>query len=110
MIQNLQALRNLIEKGFYLHNLSDLISFCDKEIDSAKHKLVLFTFKGIFKELEGYYEPVPISVTQSECLTEGIQEKLYEIIDNVNNLPAEKLFELLTSLIDKLCTNQSKIS
>lgn len=110
MPEDLETLKALIKKGLYFHNLSELISYCDREIHSSKHKLVIFVLREIFNDLKGYYEPPSLTKDEDRILTEGIQQGLLEIIESINQLPNEKLFDLMESFLEKLYNNKSKLS
>lgn len=77
-----------------------MLKTCNTLLQQDKHKLVVFTLKGLFRDLCNFYENEPVIVEEEKILTAGLAEGIEEILDNIDQttLPdLEKLISLYLS-------------
>jgi len=66
---------------------------------------VIFTLKGLFWELSYFYAAAPVEVQKAALLTGGLEEKILEILNNIDGTS----WSSLDNLISLYQSNKAKL-
>ena len=84
-----------MKKGFFERNLSELVSTCEALLQTNKDTLVIFTLKSLFQELSCFYDSAPVKVQEADILTGGLEERILEILGDVDGTSRSSLESLI---------------
>ena len=85
-----------MKKGFFLHNLSELLTECEELLQEKENTLLIFTLKGLFLHLHGFYESEPLTVESAEVLTAGLKEGILELLSDTGSASWSSLEDLVS--------------
>jgi hypothetical protein len=94
-----------VKKGFFETNLSELVGACEALLQTNKNTLVIFTLKGLFRELSCFYDNAPVAVQKADVLTEGLEEKILELLGDIDSAS----WSSVESLISLYQSNKAKL-
>lgn len=85
-----------MNKGFFERNLSELLTACEELLQRNENTLLIFTLKGLFQDLFGFYDNPPVTVEREQVLTAGLKDKILELLNNISNVSSSSLEELIS--------------
>ena len=93
---NLENLISLVNKGFFVHNLSELLTECEELLQENENTLLIFTLKGLFLHLHGFHDCSPVTVESAEVLTAGLKERVLELLSDTGSVSWSSLEDLVS--------------
>jgi hypothetical protein len=81
-VDDIHKLKEFLKKGLYYHNLTELISLCDKLADS-KHPLAFFVLRSIFSGLRNDLYERPLQAKESDLINSNLVEPIDKLLDSV---------------------------
>ena len=83
-MNRLETLRLLIEKGFYYHNICDIISLCN-DISDDQYILLAHTLKGIYYDILPFFDETPVSGETANRLNSALVPEILSIIKKIQD-------------------------
>jgi|SRR5665647_2174234 len=81
-MNQLEQLQLLIKKGFYYHNINEIISLCS-DISDDQYVLLAHTLKGIYNDILPRFDETCVSSETAERLNSTLVPEIVELIQKI---------------------------
>ncbi len=83
-MNQLEQLQQLINNGFYLQNICDVIALC-REISNDDYLLLAHTLKGIYVDILPYFEETPIISEKTDYLNSILVPEITNAVQKIQS-------------------------
>ena len=97
---SLQELRERLEKGFYIHNLDDMVRMCRSLALDTDSPAPFFVMQHIFFKIARYWEDKPLPVEEARLVQSEMVKPLEDLISAIEaNASSEQTLNLLNRVV-----------
>jgi len=97
---NLQELRERLAKGFYIHNLDEMVRLCRSLALDTNSPAPFFVMQHIFFNISRYWEDKPLPVEEARLVELEMIKPLEDLISGIEaNASSEQILNLLNKVV-----------
>ena len=97
---NLQQLRERLAKGFYIHNLDDMVYLCRSLALETYNPAPFFVMQHIFFNIARYWEDKPLPVEEARLVQSEMVKPIEDLISGIEaNASSEQTLTLLNKVV-----------
>lgn len=97
---SLQELRERLEKGFYIHNLYDMVRLCRSLALDTDSPAPFFVMQHIFFNIARYWEDKPLPVEEAKLVQSEMVKPIEDLISGIEaNASSEQTLTLLNKVV-----------